>query len=133
MSKLNIYTYTTEDEDGTKTYAFIDEASRDAEAIKWIVKTSDDLHGEDKPCYKNETLSEAYEHFTEMCCGPFNFLFWDNHSLDLPAVEVTIEVNGGICEYEVKPSILPVTTKFKDYDNINAGDPDEWTISKYNQ
>ena len=45
---------------------------------------------------------------------------------------VTIEVSGGICHYEVEDNGHPVIVRFKDHDNIEAGDPDKWFYRIYN-
>ena len=47
-------------------------------------------------------------------------------------VFVSIEVSGGICHFEVEDNGKPIVVRFKDHDNIEAGDPDEWFYQVYN-
>lgn len=45
---------------------------------------------------------------------------------------ITIEVSGGICHYEVDDKGHPVVVRFKDHDNIDAGDPNTWFYEIHN-
>lgn len=45
---------------------------------------------------------------------------------------VTIEVSDGVCHYETSDAGHPVVVRFKDYDNIEAGDPDVWSYNVLN-
>ena len=45
---------------------------------------------------------------------------------------LTIVVSNGVCEYWVDDKGAPLIVRFKDYDNIKAGDEDVWQYTVYN-
>lgn len=45
---------------------------------------------------------------------------------------ITIEVSGGVCHYDVADRGHPIVIRFKDHDNIEAGDPNVWSYDTHN-
>lgn len=127
--KTTIYTYTTEDAAGTHTYAFGTEEERNKEALKWLNETCKG-YGYNLP-ELGDDLVDAYEVFQQEVRGSQDYLWWEDHEVELAPAPVVIylEVSGGTLEWSLEnPDDIPTIVREKDWDNIKAGDPDEWFV-----
>ena len=84
--ETTIYTYTTDDDYGTNTYAFGTAEERDKKAFQWMITAmiSRNLeHG----VLIGLSIPDAYEVFEELCEGFDDLLWWDNHTVTIPNVK----------------------------------------------
>lgn len=74
---MNVYTYTTDDQNGVNTHAFANEAERDAAAIDWM--KSDKGYTEDTA---GMTLADVHEAYENTMAGCDDLIYWENHTLE---------------------------------------------------